>query len=357
MHRLLIPLGILLLAGSVAAGVVVFRDKWLAMGPEPQLPPDRRDMVPCIGLVDVENGVVELYPEQPGEVKWVAEPFDAAGKPRMFKEGEPLLELKSTMAKLQLEKADAAVKASQADLEKAQQLVKEVKAKREVQEATIAAAEDAHREADANRKAVEERYKTAAAREANKFFLEAAAKAVAVYGAKVEIEKKQLAILDALAPQLDVQRAEADLKAKQKDVKIAEEVLKAQTIKAPANGVILRLHTRVGEVLSPTSRTVAAIEFCPDAPKIVRAEIVQEYEDKVDIDKDVRIDDDSYLGKSWVGRIKSLSPWIAPKRMRIVEPGQVNDVRTRECIIEFKKDENQSPVRIGQRVRVKIKLK
>jgi multidrug resistance efflux pump len=359
MHRLLMPLGVLLLAGSIAAGILVFRDKWLAMGPPSVSTKESLDIVNCIGIVDTEDGVVDLYPEQTGEVVEIAETRTKDGKERLFKKGDWLLKLKSKMAQLQLDKARAAVEVAKAEVDKAKQLVTEHKVKREIQSVTIATAKELYGEADAKRKEAKIQFEKSTGGGAllSKATLEVMEKALDVAGTKVEIEKKKLELLDAIDPSLDVARAEAEVKARQEDVRIAEETLESHTLKAPADGIVLRVHARVGEVLGPTPRGMA-IEFCPtgpDAPKIVRAEVVQEWEDRVDVSQEVTIEDDTYRGDTWIGRIKSLSPWIAPKRMRIVEPGQVNDVRTRECIIEIK--EGQRPVRIGQRVRVKIHVK
>jgi hypothetical protein len=57
----------------------------------------------------------------------------------------------------------------------------------------------------------------------------------------------------------------------------------------------------------------------------------------------------------WQGRVKSLSDYYGPKEKRIVEPFMFNDALTMVCIVEF--TGAQSPtVRIGQRMRVKIKI-
>ena len=57
--------------------------------------------------------------------------------------------------------------------------------------------------------------------------------------------------------------------------------------------------------------------------------------------------------RRWPGRVKSVSDYIGPKQIKIIEPLTYNDVRTMECTIEFAEP---APVIIGQRVRLKIKL-
>jgi multidrug resistance efflux pump len=144
------------------------------------------------------------------------------------------------------------------------------------------------------------------------------------------------------------------VEAKSDDIKIAKELLDEHTKTAPIDGIVLRFNTRVGEALAPAAGQAPAIEFCSNAPRVIRAEVIQEWEYKVQVGQEVDIEDDSYSGPKWQGKVKSLSPWIAKKRTRILEPFVQNDVRTRECIIEF--TGGLSPVRIGQRVRVKIKV-
>ena len=41
----------------------------------------------------------------------------------------------------------------------------------------------------------------------------------------------------------------------------------------------------------------------------------------------------------------------------LLEPGQINDVRTLECLIKLKPGTDVEPLRIGQRVHVQIEKK
>ena len=71
------------------------------------------------------------------------------------------------------------------------------------------------------------------------------------------------------------------------------------------------------------------------------------------VGQDVTIEDDTFAGATWQGRVVRVSDWFAEKRNKIFEPFMVNDVRTLECLIEV--TSAGRPLRIGQRVRVKIK--
>jgi hypothetical protein len=51
--------------------------------------------------------------------------------------------------------------------------------------------------------------------------------------------------------------------------------------------------------------------------------------------------------------VARVSEWFARRRSVLLEPGQVNDVRTLECIVAF--DDPDPPIlRIGQRMRITI---
>src|SRR5437763_10499315 len=60
----------------------------------------------AIGFVDAEQGVADLYPSQPGEIVKLVEEGKAV------EAGDLLLEVDSRLPRLQLDKAEAAVKAA-----------------------------------------------------------------------------------------------------------------------------------------------------------------------------------------------------------------------------------------------------
>jgi HlyD family secretion protein len=311
----------------------------------------------CLGLVDVEKGVAELYPEQPGLVVEIADTHvkdkDGVERERIFKKGEVLLRIKSDLAQQQLAKANAELAAAQADLEKANKLGEKRRLEIEAQTAVIRGTQAEKARVEATFKEKKQQYKDATEGSLNALTLKAMEEAVKEADAKVDGEQKKLELIKLSDPDLEVRRAKASVAAADADVKTAEANLANYRIVAPFDGVMLRVNARVGEPLGPNPRS-AAIEFCPTTPRIVRAEVIQEWGHRVHVGQDAVIQDDTYNGEEWQGRVKSLSDWYAPKRVRIIEPFMQNDVRTRECILEFVG--KQSPKQIGQRVRVKIKI-
>jgi multidrug resistance efflux pump len=146
-----------------------------------------------------------------------------------------------------------------------------------------------------------------------------------------------------------VDLAGKDLEAKQVVLRKAEQGLKECTVRAPFAGTPLRVLVSVGEVLGPSARQPAVL-FCPNEPRIVRAEVEQEFAVRVAVGQKATIVDDATGGGEWTGKVERISDWYSQRRSILLEPLQFNDVRTLECIISI--DPGPKPLRIGQRVRV-----
>jgi multidrug resistance efflux pump len=124
-------------------------------------------------------------------------------------------------------------------------------------------------------------------------------------------------------------------------------------LKAPADGTVLRVLVRPGEVLSSQPRQ-PAVWFCPQTPRIVRAEVDQEFGYRVALGQPAVIRDDSTAAVTWRGQVYRVSDWYTHRRSILQEPLQLNDVRTLECLIAV--EPGQAPLRIGQRVLVTLEV-
>ena len=91
----------------------------------------------------------------------------------------------------------------------------------------------------------------------------------------------------------------------------------------------------------------AAVQLCPNTPRIIRTEVLQEWAGKIQKGQIAYIEDDSRNGVQWKGKVERVSDWFAPRRMILQEPFQFNDVRTLECIVSL--DPGSPPIRINQR--------
>src|SRR5439155_13777202 len=161
-------------------------------------------------------------------------------------------------------------------------------------------------------------------------------------------ELRELHVAD---PAVEVEHAEAKLRAKQERLEESQYALDECSVKAPVDGKVLRLLIGVGDVLSTQPRQ-PAVQFCPAGPRIVRAEVEQEFASRVAKGQTGLIQDDSSNGISWRGKVVRVSDWYTHRRSMLQEPLQFNDVRTLECIVEL--DPGQPTPRVGQRVRVTL---
>jgi multidrug resistance efflux pump len=169
--------------------------------------------------------------------------------------------------------------------------------------------------------------------------------------AALRAEEKRLEELRLNEPHLDVARAEANVESRQARLDQALLALEQCDLKAPADGTVLRVLVRPGEVLGGQPRQ-PAVWFCPETARIVRAEVDQEFGYRVAPGQPAVVRDDSTSGPTWRGKVYRVSDWFTHRRSILQEPLQLNDVRTLECLIAI--EPGQVPLRIGQRVLVTL---
>jgi multidrug resistance efflux pump len=302
-------------------------------------------MVVALGLVDGEKPVSKPVPLVQGRV------IDVIAEGTEVSKGDPLLKLDSGMYKASVDGAKAALDDAQEKLKQAQSLPEQHRLKQDQQQKAILAAE-------ADRKSIklEQDYKLDQAKtglKVNQSILDSLEEKLKQLDAKVAGEKSKLEEIKLYMPQSEINRAQADVHAKEALLAQAQWALQQCTLEAPSDGLVLRVTVSPGETLvTGVPGQAPPIQFLPKGPKIVRAEVLQEWANLVQVGQEVDIEDDTYHGPVWKGRVKSLSHWFAEKRHRIIEPFMVNDVRTLECMVEVTQE--SPPLRIGQRVRVKI---
>src|SRR5262249_31391242 len=114
---------------------------------------------------------------------------------------------------------------------------------------------------------------------------------------------------------------------------------------------LLRLSVNVGEVLGNNPQR-PVILFCPAGPRIVRAEVEQEFAVKLVPGMSATIEDDATGGGKWKGKVARVSDWYSPRPAAVAEAREFNEIRTLEVILSV--EEGKEPLRIGQRLRVII---
>jgi multidrug resistance efflux pump len=325
----------------VAVGWWLSRPKGDATAPPPSL--TELDVV-CSGRVDSLTPVASLDPAIPGKV---AEVMVSEGQ--AVAKDKPLLRLESESLQLRVAEAKAAIAATEIEIEAAKLDEKQHSPRIESQKLAIAAAKDR----------VTTAQKLLAEKEtAQKFGTVTAVEIIAAeaelrqYERLVTIENDRLAELTAANPGLRVKAAEAKKSQATIALQQAEKAVRDCVLLAPSDGVVLRVNVSKGESAMPGGMQPALL-FRTDGPLVVRAELEQEFIGRVKPNMHATVTDDTRADSpTWKGHVQRIGAFVSRRRSILLEPGEVNDVRTVECVIVL--DGATDGLLIGQRMRVRI---
>ncbi|HZT79924.1 MAG TPA: biotin/lipoyl-binding protein [Gemmataceae bacterium] len=355
----LIFVGVVLLLASVGGGTLALRPDLGALlwarpsGPDEPAEEGEAPVAVCLGRVDAPSLVRSLHPLQPGRVKKVR-----VKEGDEVKRGDVLLELDDAMAQLLVRQAEEDVAAAEAQLQLLSKMAEQQRLKEEQQEAVLRAGRERIKQAEELVRRKKELRK-AGLPEAEVKIAEAQLREARDL---LAVEEKKLEELRLNRPPRgekhpDLRRAEADLKAKKARLGQAAIGVLEHKLTAPVNGVVLRLLVREGSVITGQPQQPAVL-LAPREQLIVRAEVDQEVAGRVRPGQRAVIRDDANNKFEWEGRVDRLSDWYAQRRSILLEPGQLNDIRTLEAVITIPDQESagsgRPPLRIGQRVRVAI---
>jgi multidrug resistance efflux pump len=300
--------------------------------------------VVCYGTIDVEPGVLPLYPMQAGRVIDVP-----VHENQNVKKGAVLLRLDNRLAKSQLDQAKADADAAEADLALARKLTEQLAAKTAQQQAAIDAATH---ELHAAERSFERKKQLEKDKLLNPLEVAAAEELVNKAKAAVRAEEARMRELKLTDPKLQIDRAEAQAAAKKAQLDKAQLALDEDQLLAPTDGQVLQVFVGAGSLLAPDPRQ-PALYFAPAGPRIVRAEIEQEFANRLVVGQSVKIQDEYGNGPERPGKVARIADWYTRSRMQVQDPMRAlsSDVRTLECIVTM--EPGQPGFRLGQRVRVK----
>ena len=266
--------------------------------------------------------------------------------------GQPLVELDPAAADYRVAQAEAALRLAGIAVNQARHALERFPNQLRAREA---AAKAAGFRVEAARQSLEQR-KIAGESVAPLGKAELAATEAQI-GALEELEAGEnagLADLRSTRPDLAAQVAAAEAKrdAAKADLALAQKARADCVLRSPAAGTILRLQATVGGLAAPGT-PLPPVVFAPAGPYVVRAEVDQEAVPGVAEGLPVEIRDENRPeGAAWRGTVKHLAGWVAQKRAAVLEPGELSDVRTVECVVAV--EPGGEPLRIGQRMRVRI---
>jgi multidrug resistance efflux pump len=301
------------------------------------------------GTAGVEGypDLLPLAPQQPGEVTEVhvyegqtvhkgdvllrvnEEPF--LRKVAQAELGVQVAELKLTLAKRALDQYAEAVAAQEA-------VVKVAQAKLAGNEAQLRRIE-----------------KLIGLEQSNKDDLEAKRQEVAGYQAGVEGEEKKLKALQKGRPETEVELAAKNVEHSKQLLQEAKDELERCRLVAKCDGMVLRLNVGVGSLLTPQARQ-EAILLAPAGPRVIRAEVEQEFANRVTVGQPVTVLDDASTGLTWAGKVERVGEAYLRKRGQGPEALALSsDARPMlECVITLTPGSQAPPPKIGQRVRVNL---
>jgi hypothetical protein len=85
-----------------------------------------------------------------------------------------------------------------------------------------------------------------------------------------------------------------------------------------------------GELIGPQARQPAFL-FCPDKPRVVRAELEQEFASRIALGQPAIVENDGGVeGPTWKGHVTRVSGWLAPHRFA-GRPALPGDAHARVC--------------------------
>jgi membrane fusion protein (multidrug efflux system) len=312
----------------------------------PAPPPEKGLVCVVLGNVDVKHGLRSLAPTQSGRVEKVFVEED-----QKVEGGKVLLSLDKEPTNLLIQQAKAEVEAAKVRCDQARKLVEQQKVHESLQSQSIEAAAERVKAAEAILKRAQEQHKI----DGNKAGHDLEVLQAKIQEAKAGLrgEKLKLQELQLNDPQHEIRQAQAALAAAEARLRQAEHALKECDLVAPGPGMVVRIQTGKGDLLSP-QRHPPAILFCPDEPRIIRAELDQESAPKVRKGQKVFIEDEIRSGARWEGRVDRIPDSYLQRRSNVPEPFAFNENRILECIITIDATPGKELPRLGQRVRVRI---
>jgi multidrug resistance efflux pump len=346
MNRLTWIFGLLLLVGTLVGGAWAYNQAQpKTKSNDPEAKPEPPAGVICIGFVDGDPGIANLYPVQTGRV------MEVLAEGTTVKKGDAILKLDPRFAEQKVEEAKADLQAAKEQHERAKLGPEVLESKKKQQRAALEAAKIQRKKAQFDLQSKVDQAKQAQIN-LNENLVNALQEAVKQIDRQVDAEQAKLDELDLVRPNIDMLRAAADVAAKEARLAQAELGLKECSLLAPSDGLVLRVQVGPGEVLGQNPKN-PPVQFLPEGKRVIRGEVLQEWASRVAAGQKAVIEDDTYQGPKWEGKVVRLSEWFAPRRNPIIEPFMVNDVRTLEAMIEVTSAATQ-PLRVGQRVRIRI---
>jgi multidrug resistance efflux pump len=300
----------------------------------------------CHGTVAIDGVPPDGVGLAPGQLGEVTEVLVYEGQ--SVRAGDILLRVNEEQHQAVVAQAQIGVQLAEQQVAKARRGLEQhrlgVEAKRAAVEAAkhgVAAAEAKLRRARALR----------AALQGNDDEIKEAEETLSAARSRVEGEEADLRRLEASKPDIELEEAQKNVELVKEKLRQATTALENCKLKAPADGTVLRLNVAKGSMIAAQLRQ-APVLFAPAGPRIVRAELEQEFAPRVQEGMPAVLEDEPGSGFVWKGTVKRMAGAYLPRRGGGESLALTPEARLLECVVEL--DPAQAPPRLGQRLRVSI---
>lgn len=348
----------LVLAALLAIGVGVAVQHWSALravqtrtAPAPAAAPPAREAAERLaqqkwvasapGRVEPKNGEIRMGSQSPGKVAEVLVRMNDR-----VSAGDLLIRLQDDepQARLLAAEAEAAVRRRERDTETVARPAQDRRAAEDAVAASERALHFARVEFDRVRTAF--RNGNAPVEEVTK-----ARNLVAEASGKLEQDRAALRRVQATAGMPLQTRLESALATARAELSLVMVAIERTRIRAPTDGTVLQVLTRIGETVSPSSED-ALIVFGDVSSLRVLAEVEERDVSKIRPGQGVVVRSDAFPGREFEGRIERIGQALGAPRLSKRGPRRQSDVDVLEVLVDLGAN---SPLLPGMRVDVFFK--
>lgn len=303
----------------------------------------------CHGRVDLESGVLQLVPQQPGSVTEVI-----AFEGQSVKKGDVLLKVQDQPFVHKVAEAQAAVNIAEKQLVEARQSLDQFEEVVRAQQAVVLGHREKLAAAESKLAEGERLLGILNNPKTGKIDIEAGRREVNALRAVVTAEEANLERIKKGRPDPKIDQSIKNVEMKKALLDQAREAFDRCSLKAPQDGLILQIQATVGTQFSAQPNHPAVI-MAPNQSRIVRVEVDQEFASRITLGAVAQIQDEfNNSGPTYVGKVLRIGEAFLRKRPEfgpeiITSNG---DNRVLEVIVSLE-DANPMP-KLGQRMRVNI---
>ena len=190
-----------------------------------------------------------------------------------------------------------------------------------------------------------------AGRHASKADLDAARSALSRAQDRLRERQDALAKLKASADTPLPTRLEGELNVAQAEWRVAQAALEKTQIRAPADGVVLRVDAKKGELAVPSLEPALLVIGDVSALR-VRAEVNEQDLGRIRAGQSVLVRAAAFHGREFDGKVSSVARVVGPSRINSGDPRKFNDVDVLEVVVDLP---DPGPLVVGEQVDVYFK--